>query len=190
MLDKRARDQFVIRHGDSTEVMWNDPQRLSAESVRLPISCSGQRPQTAANLLLKFSKAAMAPMAKRSGRMAVQIILKRPATQHQPAHTDNSQEESSQTSCSDIQIWAWSPCSSSFVIIALAPDPCAQHPSPQLAAEIQPAQVYSREFWTGSYVQWSPHGSYLATVHMQGVAVWGTGTFTRIHRYAHPMVRH
>ena len=51
-------------------------------------------------------------------------------------------------------------------------------------------QVYSREFWTGSYVQWSPHGSYMATVHMQGVAVWGTSTFTRIHRYAHPMVRH
>ena len=34
MLDKRARDQFAIRHGDITEVMWNDPQRLSAESVR------------------------------------------------------------------------------------------------------------------------------------------------------------
>ena len=49
-------------------------------------------------------------------------------------------------------------------------------------------QVYSREFWTGSYVQWSPHGSYLATMHQQGVAVWGTGAFSRIHRYAHPMV--
>ena len=34
MLDKRARDQFVVRSGDATEVMWNDPQRLGAESVR------------------------------------------------------------------------------------------------------------------------------------------------------------
>ena len=35
MLDKRARDQFVVRNGDFTEVMWNDPQRLGAETVSI-----------------------------------------------------------------------------------------------------------------------------------------------------------
>ena len=49
--------------------------------------------------------------------------------------------------------------------------------------------MYNRENWTESYVQWSPHGSYLATLHRQGVAVWGTSKFTRIHRFAHSMVR-
>ncbi|KAG5069162.1 hypothetical protein JHK85_001539 [Glycine max] len=28
-------------------------------------------------------------------------------------------------------------------------------------------------FWTESFVQWSPLGTYLATVHTQGAAVWG-----------------
>ena len=51
------------------------------------------------------------------------------------------------------------------------------------------AQVYNRENWTESYVQWSPHGSYLTTLHRQGVAVWGTSQFTRLHRFAHSMVR-
>ena len=36
MLDKRGRDQFVVRYGDETEVYWNDPQRNQAEEVRTP----------------------------------------------------------------------------------------------------------------------------------------------------------
>ena len=27
MLDKRGRDQFVIRYGDETEIFWNDAAR-------------------------------------------------------------------------------------------------------------------------------------------------------------------
>jgi translation initiation factor 3 subunit B len=33
--------------------------------------------------------------------------------------------------------------------------------------------VYARENWTESFVQWSPLGNYLATMHTQGVALWG-----------------
>lgn len=45
------------------------------------------------------------------------------------------------------------------------------------------------QFWTESYVQWSPLGTYLATVHRQGAAVWGgASTFNRLMRYAHPQV--
>ena len=34
-------------------------------------------------------------------------------------------------------------------------------------------------------MQWSPCGTYLATLHRQGVAVWGGPNFNRITRYAH-----
>ncbi|KAA3482149.1 eukaryotic translation initiation factor 3 subunit B-like [Gossypium australe] len=45
-------------------------------------------------------------------------------------------------------------------------------------------------YWTESFVQWSPMGTYLATVHRQGAAVWGgANTFNRLMRYAHPQVK-
>lgn len=45
------------------------------------------------------------------------------------------------------------------------------------------------QFWTESFVQWSPLGTYLATIHRQGAAVWGgASTFNRLMRYAHPQV--
>lgn len=50
-------------------------------------------------------------------------------------------------------------------------------------------QVYTRNFWTESFVQWSPQGNMLATMHRQGVAVWGGPTFPRLCRYAHNNVR-
>ncbi|CAA0826990.1 Eukaryotic translation initiation factor 3 subunit B, partial [Striga hermonthica] len=44
--------------------------------------------------------------------------------------------------------------------------------------------------WTDSFVQWSPLGTYLATVHRQGAAIWGGATtFNRLMRYAHPQVK-
>jgi hypothetical protein len=81
MMDKRGRDQFVVRYGDETEVYWNDAQRAQAEDV------------------------------------------------------------------------------------------------------------YKRSFWTDSFVLWSPHGSCLATVHRQGVALWGGPSFSRLHRFSHQNVR-
>lgn len=45
------------------------------------------------------------------------------------------------------------------------------------------------QYWTESFVQWSPLGTYLATVHRQGAAVWGGATtFNRLMRCAHPQV--
>ncbi|KAJ1382255.1 Translation initiation factor, beta propellor-like domain [Sesbania bispinosa] len=41
------------------------------------------------------------------------------------------------------------------------------------ARHLKPDPVYKRTFWTESFVQWSPLGTYLATVHRQGAAVWG-----------------
>ncbi|MCO5602862.1 hypothetical protein L7F22_057001 [Adiantum nelumboides] len=50
----------------------------------------------------------------------------------------------------------------------------------------KPEPVYHRNFWTESFVQWSPLGTYLATIHRQGAAVWGeTTTFNRITRFIH-----
>lgn len=46
-------------------------------------------------------------------------------------------------------------------------------------------QVYKRQYWTESFVQWSPRGNLLATIHRQGVAVWGGPSFTRLQRFNH-----
>ncbi|KAL6008103.1 Eukaryotic translation initiation factor 3 subunit B [Asimina triloba] len=56
--------------------------------------------------------------------------------------------------------------------------------------QLKPELVYRRSFWTESFVQWSPLGTYLATVHRQGAAVWGGATtFNRLMRFAHPQVK-
>ncbi|CAN6582289.1 unnamed protein product [Malus baccata var. baccata] len=58
------------------------------------------------------------------------------------------------------------------------------------ARHLKPEPFYKRTFWTESFVQWSPLGTYLATVHRQGAAVWGgASTFNRLMRYAHSQVR-
>ncbi|KAA8515781.1 hypothetical protein F0562_018608 [Nyssa sinensis] len=58
------------------------------------------------------------------------------------------------------------------------------------ARHLKPDPVYKHSFWTESFVQWSPLGTYLATVHRQGAAVWGGATsFNRLMRYAHPQVK-
>jgi translation initiation factor 3 subunit B len=43
--------------------------------------------------------------------------------------------------------------------------------------------------WTDLFTQWSPQGTYLATIHLQGVALWGGASFERINRFAHPEVK-
>ena len=49
----------------------------------------------------------------------------------------------------------------------------------------EPVEVYKRSFWTESYVQWSPQGNFLATVHRQGVALWGGPSFARLQKFSH-----
>lgn len=51
-----------------------------------------------------------------------------------------------------------------------------------------PESVYSRTNWTEGFVQWSPKGTYMTTVHRQGVAVWGGKSFKRLQRFSHPAV--
>jgi len=38
-------------------------------------------------------------------------------------------------------------------------------------------------------VSWSPLGSYLATLHTPGVALWGTSAFNRLRKFEHPKVQ-
>lgn len=40
--------------------------------------------------------------------------------------------------------------------------------------------------WCESYVTWSPQGTYLATLHPQGVRLWGGADFQPHSRFAHP----
>lgn len=44
--------------------------------------------------------------------------------------------------------------------------------------------------WCSWRVQWSPLGSYLATHHAQGIALWGGSDFTKKGRFEHKGVRH
>ena len=46
-------------------------------------------------------------------------------------------------------------------------------------------EVYKRSYWTESYVQWSPRGNMMATVHRQGVALWGGPSFGRVMKMSH-----
>ncbi|OMO65967.1 hypothetical protein COLO4_30887 [Corchorus olitorius] len=50
--------------------------------------------------------------------------------------------------------------------------------------------VYKRPHWTDSFVQWSPLGTYLATVHMEGAKIWGgPSSFDPLMRYDHPQFK-
>lgn len=49
-------------------------------------------------------------------------------------------------------------------------------------------EVYRRSVWTESFVQWSPLGSMMATMHTKGVALWGSADFKRLQRVMHPGV--
>eukprot|EP00088_Acartia_fossae_P013133 TRINITY_DN1682_c0_g1_i1.p1 TRINITY_DN1682_c0_g1~~TRINITY_DN1682_c0_g1_i1.p1 ORF type:complete len:705 (+),score=264.99 TRINITY_DN1682_c0_g1_i1:29-2116(+) len=49
----------------------------------------------------------------------------------------------------------------------------------------EPLELQSREKWTETYVQWSPMGTYLATLHSRGIAIWGGKNFDRIQRLSH-----
>ena len=43
--------------------------------------------------------------------------------------------------------------------------------------------------WTETCVQWSPHGTYLATFHQKGIALWGGSEFTRLQKFNHSGVQ-
>lgn len=43
--------------------------------------------------------------------------------------------------------------------------------------------------WCSQYVLWSPMGSYLATFHPQGIALWGGDKYEKVGRFAHKNVK-
>lgn len=55
--------------------------------------------------------------------------------------------------------------------------------------EKDPAEpIVERQHWTEAFVQWSPLGTYLTSVHQQGVQLWGGPSWTRQRRFPHPFV--
>ncbi|RIB07830.1 eukaryotic translation initiation factor eIF2A-domain-containing protein [Gigaspora rosea] len=52
-----------------------------------------------------------------------------------------------------------------------------------------PEEVHKRINWTETYVQWSPLGTYLATFHRQGIALWGGPSWNKIIRFVHSGVK-
>jgi len=56
-------------------------------------------------------------------------------------------------------------------------------------AQPDPVSVQSRGNWTETYVKWSPLGTYLATFHTRGIALWGGADFHKITRFPHQDVR-
>ncbi|KAL4948286.1 eukaryotic translation initiation factor eIF2A-domain-containing protein [Aspergillus filifer] len=52
-----------------------------------------------------------------------------------------------------------------------------------------PENVVDRAHWTQLFVQWSPKGTYLASVHPQGVQLWGGPAFAKQKQFPHPFVQ-
>lgn len=52
----------------------------------------------------------------------------------------------------------------------------------------QPENIIDREHWTESFVQWSPLGTYLTSMHQKGVQLWGGPNWGRQKRFPHPLV--
>jgi len=48
-----------------------------------------------------------------------------------------------------------------------------------------PNLISKRCNWTDSFMSWSPKGTYLATLHRQGVCIWGGKDFGRLNRFNH-----
>ncbi|KAI9739769.1 MAG: Translation initiation factor 3 subunit b [Cirrosporium novae-zelandiae] len=51
-----------------------------------------------------------------------------------------------------------------------------------------PESIVDRHRWTEVFVQWSPLGTFLASVHQQGVQLWGGSSWGKQKRFAHPFV--
>uniref|UniRef100_A0A8C6J390 Eukaryotic translation initiation factor 3 subunit B n=1 Tax=Melopsittacus undulatus TaxID=13146 RepID=A0A8C6J390_MELUD len=55
--------------------------------------------------------------------------------------------------------------------------------------EIPEKQPFKDLRWTETYVRWSPKGTYLATFHQRGIALWGGEKFKQIQRFSHQGVQ-
>ncbi|EPX70803.1 translation initiation factor eIF3b [Schizosaccharomyces octosporus yFS286] len=52
-----------------------------------------------------------------------------------------------------------------------------------------PEQIVNRENWTETYVQWSPLGTYLVSLHLRGIQLWGGESWNMCARFLHPYVK-
>ncbi|KAF2090482.1 eukaryotic translation initiation factor-like protein 3 subunit B [Saccharata proteae CBS 121410] len=52
-----------------------------------------------------------------------------------------------------------------------------------------PDPAVDREHWTELFIEWSPLGTYLMSVHEQGIQLWGGKSWSRQKRFAHPGVK-
>lgn len=52
-----------------------------------------------------------------------------------------------------------------------------------------PENVVDRAHWTQLFVQWSPKGNFLASIHPQGVQLWGGDSFSKQKQFPHPFVQ-
>ncbi|KAL1975463.1 hypothetical protein VTN31DRAFT_3855 [Thermomyces dupontii] len=52
-----------------------------------------------------------------------------------------------------------------------------------------PENIVDRAHWTQLFVQWSPQGTYLASIHPQGVQLWGGPSFSKQKQFPHPFVQ-
>jgi len=52
----------------------------------------------------------------------------------------------------------------------------------------EPKMLHEKESWTESMVRWSPRGTYLATFHQKGIALWGREPFDQLKKFSHPGV--
>lgn len=71
---------------------------------------------------------------------------------------------------------------------------CVMHAAGEKVEVLQnnataPKLVQRRDNWTETYIMWSPLGTYLATFHRQGIALWGGEDFARLHRFNHTNVQ-
>lgn len=51
-----------------------------------------------------------------------------------------------------------------------------------------PESIVDRQHWTETFVQWSSMGTYLTSIHQQGVQLWGGSSWQRLQRFPHPFV--
>ncbi len=51
-----------------------------------------------------------------------------------------------------------------------------------------PEPVVDRKNWTQLFVQWSHQGTFLASIHQQGVQLWGGPAFSKQKQFPHPFV--
>ena len=52
-----------------------------------------------------------------------------------------------------------------------------------------PIEKETRPRWTETYIKWSPMGSYLATFHSKGIALWGGEDFRKVSKFSHTGVQ-